>query len=343
MRVATVLSARPWESELVTAARETAAVKLVMRAYQPEDIFQSYGKLDVVVVGAETAWLGPALIADWRRQGLHVIGIYPAGDRPAAEMLDAGGCNEILADTVSPGEILSAVRLADFAVLGAGPSTGKLVVVTGPRGAPGRTEVAVALAWGFAENGRCLLADLDLEAPAIAIRLGVAPRPDLADAADGVRRLGVLTKDMLRQVGKLSVVVGSHRLGEPELKPQLAEETVEAGLGTYPVVVADLGPGLIQHARLIKRADVAVLVVEAAANGIVRAAKLLSEWSGPPPTLVLNRVTPAGRQEVIKSVRKWTGLEPAVLIPERAQIQHVARAARPPDRLLLRALRPVSA
>jgi len=282
------------------------------------------------------------LIADWRRQGLHVIGIHPAGDRPAAEMLEVGGCDEVLADTASPEEILSAIRLADYSSASSGPATGKLVVVTGARGAPGRTEVAVGLAWGFAETGRSLLIDLDLEAPAIAIRLGVAPRPDLADAADGARRLGVLTKEVIRQVGKLSVVVGSHRLGEPELKPQLAEETVEAGLGTYSVVVADLGPGIVEHARLIKRADVGVLVVEAGANGIVRAAKLVSEWSGPPPTLVLNRVTPAARQEVIRSARKWTGLEPAVLIPERAQIQHAARAARPPDRALMRSLRPIS-
>ena len=52
-RVATVLSARDWESGLVALARDTAEVRLVLRAYRPEEVEEEAHRLDVVVAGAK--------------------------------------------------------------------------------------------------------------------------------------------------------------------------------------------------------------------------------------------------------------------------------------------------
>ena len=74
LRVATVLSAREWEPDLVAHARETAAVRVVLRAYQPQEIEERAEEIDIVIAGAEVAWVTPGRIATWRRMGLGVVG-----------------------------------------------------------------------------------------------------------------------------------------------------------------------------------------------------------------------------------------------------------------------------
>ncbi|MFQ5949054.1 MAG: CpaE family protein, partial [Acidimicrobiia bacterium] len=215
--------------------------------------------------------------------------------------------------------------------------SGSSVAVAGPRGAPGRTEVALALAWQWATNRPTLLIDLDLEAPAIAIRLGRPPRPDISDVADAVHANGRLPTDAVQQVGRLNLIVGSHRAEEPALRPMLVDDVVEAALGSYELVVLDLGPRPADDG-LLKQSDHAVVVAEASPNGLVRAARLTAEWSGPPPALVLNRIPNVDRTDVIRAARRWTGLDPIALVPDRQRIREAARAARPPDRILSKAL-----
>ena len=337
-RVATVLSAREWEGGLVAHARETAQVRLVMRAYQPEDVERGRDDIDVVVAGAETAWVTPAQIAAWRRDGLRVVGIYPVGDMPARDMLEAGGAHELLPDDTPAAAILQAIRfLRSAATAPVAAATGQVVAVTGARGAPGRTEVALALAWNWAYAHRTVLIDLDVEAPAVAVRLGRTPRPDLTDVADAVRATGEIPRDGLQKIGPLALVVGSHRPGEPPLRPALAEEVVEAAAGSFERVVLDLGPAHPDD-RLVKRADHAVLVADAGPSGIVRAARVAAEWSGPPPGLILNRVSGKGG-DAVAAARKWTGLDPVAAIPAKRAIGDAARSALPPHRSLRRRLR----
>ncbi len=337
-RVATVLSARPWEAALVAAARESAAVRLVLRAFQPDDVARQRADIDVVVAGAETSWVTPAQVAAWRRSGLRVVGVHPAGDEPARSLLEAGGAHEILADDAPPDAVLQLIRFLQPGVpSAAGDEAGKVVAVTGGRGAPGRTEVALALAYLWARRHPTLLVDLDVAAPALAVRLGRPPRPDLTDAADRVRASGQLAADSIHRVGDLAVVVGSHRPGESQLRTTLAEDVVEAAAADYDVVVIDLGPAGGDD-RLLKRADHAVLVCDASAVGLVRAARAAAEWAGPPPALVLNRVRRREKAEVIAAARQWTGLEPVAAIPDAPRVREAAGAARRPARPLLRAL-----
>ncbi len=342
-RVATVLSARPWEAALVAAARDTASVRLVLRAFQPDDIERQRSDIDVVVAGAETSWVTPAQVASWRRSGLRVVGVHPAGDEPSRSLLEAGGAHELVPDDTPPEAILQLVRFLRPAATGDEPApAGKVVAVTGPRGAPGRTEVALALGWLWSRNHPTLLLDVDVEAPALAIRLGCPPRPDLTDVADRVRETGRLGGKAIQRIGRLSIVVGSHRPGEPALRSVLVEDVVEAGTAAYALSVLDVGPARGDD-RLVKRADHAVLVCDAGAVGLVRAARAAAEWSGPPPALILNRVERRHRKDAIVAARRATGLDPVSVIPERPAVRYAARAARPPERGMLRALRRLKA
>jgi len=338
-RVATVLSARDWESGLVVQAKETAEVRLVLRAYRPEEVEEEAHRLDVVVAGAETTWVTPARIAAWRRRGLRVVGIFPCGDSPARQRLVAGGADEVLPDDTPAGDVVRAIRLLrPAAAPTAASATARLVAVTGPPGAPGRTEVALALAWQWAAGRRVLLLDLDVEASALAVRLGRPPRPDLVDAAEAVHETGALPPRAVVECGPLSLVVGSTRRGDAALPSHLVADVTAAARSLAQIVLVDAGFRRGDD-PLVKGADRTVLVAEASPLGLVRAARLAADWAGSQPALVLNRVHRSQAAEVAAAARRWTGLEPAALVPERAAITAAARAARPPARVLRRALR----
>lgn len=343
IRVATVLSAREWEPGLVAHARDTAALRVVLRAYQPTDIEARSDEIDVVVAGGEVAWVTPRQVSTWRRLGFGVIGVHPAGDEPSAQLLERGGANEVVPDTIDTVALVQAIRFVapaadEIAVEG----RGRVTAVTGPRGAPGCTEVALAYASVSAKSASTLLIDADLAAPALAIRLGLPPRPDLTNAADGVRENGWIASECLHKIGALSVLTGSHRPAEARLRDTLISGVIDAGRAQFEHVVLDIGAHDNRNS-LVEESDAALLVVDASAVGVVRAAQITSEWLGPQPTLVLNRVDPHDRTQVVDATRRWTGLEPAAVVLERRQVRRATASAKMPDKRFTRAIANVGA
>ena len=335
-RVATILSAREWEPGFVAHARGSSSLRLVMRVYLPDEIAAEAERIDVVVVGSETPWATPARIATWQRLGLRIVGIHPEGDSPGAERLRAARVDEVLPDSVGPETIARVVLLLEPARNSEAPVAGRLSVVTGARGAPGVTEVAVTLAWLSSATEPSLLVDMDTSDPAIAIRLGLPPRPDLTDAADGVITDGQIPESCLRTMGSLAALVASHRPGDPPLRETLLDDILDAGRRSARHVIVDAGPWPGSQ-RLVKQADVAFLVAAATPTDIVRTSRVTAEWAGPPPHLILNQA-PRSPAEAISAIRRWTGLEPAAVIRRHPGIAAASRAARRPHRSLLTAL-----
>ena len=338
IRVATVLSAREWEPGLVGYAKETAAIRVVLRAYRPADIELHANDIDVVVAGGEVSWVTSRQVSAWRRLGFGVIGVYPTGDGPAAALLEDGGADEVVPDTIDVAALVQAVRFVAPSHEQASPTErGRVIAVTGPRGAPGCTEVALAVASMSSGRGSTVLVDADIAAPALAVRLGLPPRPDITDAADGVRGDGEVASEYLHSVGRLSVITGSHRPGEDPLRDTMIAGVVDAAANQFDNVVLDTG-AVSSRSALIEASDSVLLVVDASAVGIVRAAQITSRWMGPQPTLILNRVDPRDRAQVVDAVRRWTGLEPSAVVPERRQVRRTTAAARMPDRRFTNAL-----
>jgi MinD-like ATPase involved in chromosome partitioning or flagellar assembly len=337
-RVATVLSAREWEARLVATARASATVRLVLRAFLPSEVSERIGELDVVVVGSETPWATPARLASWKRMGVRVIGVHPAGDQPAASRLRAGHSDLVLSDDLPAEAMLREIRLLEPSASRPAPVS-RLFAVTGGRGAPGRTEIAIGLAWVIAGSEPTVVVDADLQAPAMAIRLGVPPRPDLADAVDRVHTDGIVPADCLRSIGRLGVIPGAHRPGEPPLRPEPVFDVIDAAR-SRGCVVADVG-AWPDGAEIVKAATDAVLVVDGSPLGIVRAAGVAAEWMGPPPMVVVNRVRRANREDVTTAVRRWTGLDPTALIPPHRGITAASRSGGAPARKLISALGPL--
>lgn len=335
LRVATVLSAREWESRLVAAARASASVRLVLRAFLPDEVIDRCHELDVVVVGSETPWASTARLNAWMRAGVRVVGIHPAGDRPAADRLAAVGVDLALADDLPADSMLREIRLLEPAADRPEPSH-PLFAVTGAAGAPGRTEVALALAWVASGHGPCTLVDADLVAPGLAVRLGIPPRPDLADAVDRVHETGSVPATLIHPAGRLGIVTGSHRRGEPPLRPEPVFDVIDALRATTPVIV-DTG-AWPQGIDIVKGATTAIVVVDASPIGIVRVASLLGGWAGPPPLLVLNRVDDP---DAAAAVRRWTGLDPVASVRYRRSVMRSGRRGDRPHPEILKAVREV--
>jgi len=343
VRVATVLSARTWEPMLVAHATETAAVRVALRAFQPRDIESRSDDIDVVVAGGEVAWVTPHQISMWRRLGLGVIGIHPPGDRPAAALLELGGADEVLPDDVDIAALVQAIRfVAPSERRTPTGSRGSVAAVVGTRGAPGCTEVACAYALALSRQSSVVLVDADVTAPSLAVRLGVAPRPDIADAADSVRSEGLIERSALREVGSLDVITGSHRDEEEPVGDQMLSGLVEAAATQYEHVVLDMGSDSPSHG-LLECLDEMLLVVEASPVGIVRAAQATRSWFGPTPRVIVNKCHHRSRDEVVRAVRTWTGLDPVAVIPRRARVRRYASAGRLPDLRFERAVGSIGA
>lgn len=338
VRVATVLSVRDWEPNLVAHARDTASVKVVLRAFQPRDIENSVNDIDVVVAGGDVAWVTPHQISTWRRLGLAVVGVVPGGDHPAASLLELGGAAEVLPDTTDMATLVQAIRfVAPRHKVEESALRGTVTAVVGARGAPGSTEVACAHAFSLAREGPTILIDADLSGPALAVRLGIAPRPDLTDAADSVRSEGALDSSCTRTVRDLEVIPGSHREGEAPIRDAMLAGLVEAAASQYPNVILDVGSTPLADDTL-DIVDAVLLVVEATPVGIVRAAQVTSSWFGPTPAIVVNKVASSNRSEVIEAVRRWTGLDPVAVIPDRNRVRRNSAGGRLPDKQFTRSL-----
>ncbi len=334
LRVATVLSAREWEARLVAAARESAAVKLVLRAYLPEEVTRRADSIDVVVAGAETSWVTSTRVAAWRRLGIRVVGVHARADRPAVERLSAGGADLILEDDIDAEQLVREIRLLDPQPSDQSNTRGRVLAVTGIRGGPGRTEVATALAWAAAGKGEASLVDADLAGPAIAVRLGLPPRPDLADCVDVALDGGGDVANAAQTIGRLRVVPGALR--PTGIRPESAVDVTEA-LALAGTVVVDAGPWT-EASAVIASADSVVFVVEASPVGIVRASRIVDTWVGAPPILVLNKVRRHRRDDMIKALRRWSGLEPQVVVPLRMAIRAASTSGSAPHRSLVRAV-----
>ena len=331
-RVATILSVRPWESTFVDTARSTSLVRLVARAQHPADLDGLGGALDVIVAGAETPWVTPTIIKKWRSGGLSVLGLHPPNDRPAHRLLTIGGADAVLPDTTPSDQILQVVRTLEKPVP-AESGTGTMTAVTGSRGAPGISEVALSLAWGLAEHRTTLLIDLDRHGPSLSVRLGVFPAPDVAHAADEILLSGVFPSEV-RRIGPLSLLAGPPMRHSGPLAPGLVHEVIRAAEGTFERIVIDLGV-CEPDDPLLYRAGSRILTCEATPKGLVRAAATVEEWAAPLPALVLNQV-PAKREiDAVRAARHWLGLEPEVLLPHVAEVQEAGRVAGPPSRRLV--------
>ena len=226
---------------------------------------------------------------------------------------------------------------------------GRVVLVWGPHGAPGRSTVAASLAHGLAACGGAILVDADVEAPSLVQLLGM---PEDSSALAGAARLathGRLDAESFRRIlapvgDGLFLLGGLGRSGRwRELPPASMTEVwaqcrraaawtvVDVAGGPADDAVDDFtlepGRGAVT-ADLVSHADVILVVGGADPVGVRRLLQLLDEMGASMNPagrveVVINRVRasaagPSPQQALREALARFGGLEDIVLLPDDA-------------------------
>jgi Flp pilus assembly CpaE family ATPase len=366
-----------WEAALVQACQAgQVAAQVLHRCYDLGDLLAvaAAGQAEVAIVAASTRWLDRDALARLAAAGLAVVGVASAGDEDDERRLRQLGLLHIASDDDPPDILVDRARAAlaaepdagdESPVLDAGdespgpdetpaPPDGDtrrvLAAVWGPKGGPGRTTVAVNLAFEAAAiGGEVLLVDADTYGGAVAQTLGfLDDAPGLAWAA---RMAGRGELDVLRlwQSVRRAAAGGPRVLpGLPraelwtEVRPGTWEALLELFRVAFPVTVVDAGFCLEEDEELlydqvrlrrnavtrlaVERADLVVAVARADPVGLhafIRGYQELRDLGVPASRLrvVVNQLRPGmfggdrPAEQVRAALSRYVGIEPTAVVP----------------------------
>ena len=319
-----------WESPALTDLEAHPGVVVLKRCVDVDDLLASVtsGQVDVAVVALDAPGLDPASITHLRRHAVRPVAVTTSrsDDLDVREHARRLG----IASVVGAGqlatlpEVVTAVEEGDTRARdGDGPEppgpeqagdAGRVVVVWGPAGAPGRTTVATNLAWEVAQRRvDVVLADLDPYGGSVAQQLGILDEVSGILSASRLAAAGQLDErfaSVCRGVGEhLAVVTGLPRADRwREVRAAQVDQLLERA-STVGHVVVDTGFSLEDEAgqdlggrpgrnaltlAALDLADEVVVVGAADPVGLARLARglvdLRDRLGGVPVRVVVNRM-----------------------------------------------------
>ncbi len=316
-----------WESSALRGLA-TSGIVVVKRCVDLADLLATAGsgQADVAVVSPDLPGLDAASVQHLLRHDVRTVavgdeGLTSLGRIGVVEVVPAAETDR-LPDVVRRAVVQEIVTDPEpdpaRAVVDDAAPEGRVLVVWGPTGAPGRTTVAVSLAAELARRvnpgGRVVLADLDPYGGAVAQHLGVLDEVSGLLAAARLVNSGEL--DERRSVGTRLVVSAGLELltGLPrpdrwvEVRDGVVTEILERAAGHADVVVdtgfsledaeTDFGrPGAGRNRMTLESlltADEVLVVGSADPVGLARLARGLVELAdtrrGAPVRVVVNRM-----------------------------------------------------
>ncbi|HEV3496961.1 MAG TPA: P-loop NTPase, partial [Actinomycetes bacterium] len=362
-----------WEAALVRACEAgQVGAQVLHRCYDLSDLLAvaAAGQAEVAVVAAGTRWLDRDALARLAAAGLAVVGVVAAGDEDSERRLRQLGLLHVASDADPPDALVDRARAAlaaepdpaeidpadeppevgDAPIEPDGEGRRILAAVWGPKGGPGRTTVAVNLAFeAAAAGGEVLLVDADTYGGAVAQTLGfLDDAPGLAWAARVAGR-GELDVLRLRQSVRRAAPGGPRVLpGLPraelwtEVRPGTWEALLELFRTSFPVTVVDIGFCLEEDEELlydqvrlrrnavtrlaVQTADLVVAVARADPVGLhafIRGYQELRDLGVPASRVrvVVNQLRPGmfggdrPAEQVRAALSRYVGIEPSAVVP----------------------------
>jgi len=324
-----------------------------------EALAAAHAGVGAVVLVSEQPHLHRGTVAEFASAGVPVVGIPSTED--GADHLRALGIQEVVPTDADANALVAAVtraarRAPEFELQAAAseremtvePGTrGAIIAVWGPAGAPGRTTLAVAIAYELSQHEPVILVDVDTYGGAVAQALG------LLDEAPGIAALaraslhGTLSDDSvthhaLRVTQGLKVLSGMTRPDRwPELSPAALEPVWDLLRTHAAVTVVDCGSPLESDEELqydthapqrngatlsaLAAADVVVAVGSSEPLGMQRLVHGLAALDDVVPTDVTPRVVtvnrvrasvagPRPREAVADALLRYSGVEKVWLV-----------------------------
>lgn len=345
MRVVTAAGALERETRVAGELTSHTGFDLAFRCLERPELLAAVraGGLDAVICVGVAPWFDFQCREEALGAGVRLLGL--AADPIEADILEVAGFTIIR-------ELEDATELASDPVAEAEPGatagSRKLIAVWGPKGAPGRTTVAIELASVLAQTDpSTLLVDADLYGGDIAQLLGVSEElPGLVPLTRMAARGGLRGDDWIQQLRRVG--------GGPVLVPGLLRAELWAEVSAFgwaqllgearnlfETTIVDVGfclEGGRPAQEAPARNEVAIAAIEAADQvvAVVRADPVGIRsflWSFTDHAdllgrercvVVLNRVRPGEEGEVARFVRRHLGRPPLAVIPDRPD--HLVRA-----------------
>lgn len=329
--------------EILARPQTAAETAVVLEARMPE----------VVLVSASRRQLTDRLIAACDARGVRLIALAATDleRRHAAslglyEVVDAGSDWAQIEALLAAG-LTVPLRIASRS---SAASTGTVIAVWGPAGAPGRTTLAITIAAEIAAHGHAVaLADADTYGGCVAPALGMLDEaPGFAAACRLAASDSLTVSELERVAGRYSSGQGSFwvltGIGRPTRWPELSTErvtkTIDACRNWAEYVVVDTGFSLesdeeISSDLFAPRRNAATLAALRAADRIVAVgladpvgisrflrayADLVELLPETATNVVMNRVRPAAVGlnpfgQVSSALARFGGIDSPVLVP----------------------------
>lgn len=253
-----------WEAAALTALSAARDVVVLKRCVDVDDLLAAAatGQADIALVALDAPDLDAAAVDRLRRHQVRTVAVTEAGpgpgERAAARaarigvrvLLPAGRLPELpaLLASLDDEEDGLDVEVEETPAGTTGVTSGRVVAVWGPAGAPGRSTVAVGIAAELARRvGRSVLVDADPYGGAIAPQLGILDEVSGLLAAARLAATGSLEErlpSVLRTVGghgpggRIEVVTGLPRADRwVEVRPGAVESLLGCARRRGHVVV----------------------------------------------------------------------------------------------------------
>ncbi|HET7684350.1 MAG TPA: hypothetical protein VFK34_11855 [Marmoricola sp.] len=326
-----------WEAAVLPAL-EAAGITVVKRCVDTAELMATAtsGTALVAVVDEQAPGFDGDAVRHLMRHDTRTVGVSAATD--ADERL--GRIGVVAVARPDPEEVLRAVQravaaaepvldpapISDVAVVGTGGAVqrGRVTVVWGPAGAPGRTTVAIGLAAARAARGEAsVVVDLDPHGGAVAQHLGILDEVSGVLAAARLANAGRLDEaafaQSARRVGDGLVVLSGLPRGDRriEVRPGAVDAILDVAAGFGDVVVDtgfglevdDIGPSRDRMTLdALALADEVVVVGSAEPTGLARLARGLVDVGESAPTVPLHVVVNRMRGTLGWSERDIVGM-----------------------------------
>jgi len=372
MQVLLAAANEPWETAVVRALqRPESGMRVVRRCMDVADAVATAasGQADAVLLSAGLRGLDTDVLARLVDAGAEPVVITDPDDSTTAMRVARMGATSVLSwrEVGSVPQLVTAsaawrhnraltTSAAGDDTFGSVPdegTLGRMVVVWGPTGAPGRSTVALGVAASCADRGlSTLLIDADVYGGALSSMLAMLDEVSGVLAAARLANTGSMDlpalQQQVRELGpSLHVLTGLPRADRwPQLRPGALGQILYTARTMARLVVVDCGFGLEQEEELsydtaaprrngatllaLERADRVLVVGSADPVGLTRLARGLLDLREAVPgvdaAIVVNRMRSTlgwSRADVSELLERFTGSTPVAYLPEdRAAVDH---------------------